>query len=158
MAAKKNLPVSKTQYNKLVKQCLQLISDYKILFVTDLIALLPFSKSTFYVYGLDKSDAVKEAIENNKTMIKQKLRAKWYESSTPTLQIALYKILATPEERKAMSSSTKEAKSAVIASATLFLLSFTSKEYSTLSFGDGICGVSSSDTVFWAFLVCEDFR
>ena len=111
MAAKKNLPVSKTQYNKLVKQCLQLISDYKILFVTDLIALLPFSKSTFYVYGLDKSDAVKEAIENNKTMIKQKLRAKWYESSTPTLQIALYKILATPEERKAMSSSTKEAKS-----------------------------------------------
>lgn len=111
MAAKKNLPVSKTQYNKLVKQCLQLISDYKILFVTDLIALLPFSKSTFYVYGLDKSDAVKEAIENNKTMIKQKLRAKWYESSTPTLQIALYKILATPEERKAMSCSTKEAKS-----------------------------------------------
>ena len=83
----------------------------KILFVTDLIALLHFSKSTFYVYGLDKSDAVKEAIENNKTMIKQKLRAKWYESSTPTLQIALYKILATPEERKAMSSSTKEAKS-----------------------------------------------
>ena len=111
MAAKKNLPVSKTQYNKLVKQCLQLISDYKILFVADLIALLPFSKSTFYVYGLDKSDAVKEAIENNKTMIKQKLRAKWYESSTPTLQIALYKILATPEERKAMSCSTKEAKS-----------------------------------------------
>lgn len=111
MAAKKNLPVFKTQYNKLVKQCLQLISDYKILFVTDLIALLPFSKSTFYVYGLDKSDAVKEAIENNKTMIKQKLRAKWYESSTPTLQIALYKILATPEERKAMSSNTKEAKS-----------------------------------------------
>ena len=100
MAAKKNLPVSKTQYNKLVKQCLQLISDYKILFVTDLIALLPFSKSTFYVYGLDKSDAVKEAIENNKTMIKQKLRAKWYESSTPTLQIALYKILATPEEQQ----------------------------------------------------------
>ena len=44
-------------------------------------------------------------------MIKQKLRAKWYESSTPTLQIALYKILATPEERKAMSCSTKEAKS-----------------------------------------------
>ena len=43
-------------------------------------------------------------------MIKQKLRAKWYESTTPTLQIALYKILATPEERKAMSSSSKEAK------------------------------------------------
>ncbi|MCR5261567.1 MAG: hypothetical protein K6C94_06975 [Candidatus Gastranaerophilales bacterium] len=107
---KKKLPISKTQYKKLVNECLTLISDYKLLFISDLIALLPFSKSTFYVYGLDKSDAVKEAIENNRSMIKQKLRAKWYESSTPTLQIALYKILATPEERKAMSSSSKDAK------------------------------------------------
>ena len=107
---KKKLPISKLQYKKLVNECISLINDYKILFISDLIALLPFSKSTFYVYGLDKSDAVKEAIENNRSMIKQKLRAKWYESSTPTLQIALYKILATPEERKAMSSSSKEAK------------------------------------------------
>lgn len=108
MAQKKKL--SKIQYKKLVEECLHLIAEYKILFITDLIALLPFSKTTFYVYGLDKSDAVKEAIENNRTVIKQKLRAKWYESSTPTLQIALYKILATPEERKAMSSTSKEAK------------------------------------------------
>ena len=107
---KKKLPISKLQYRKLVNECISLINDYKLLFISDLIALLPFSKSTFYVYGLDKSDAVKEAIENNRSMIKQKLRAKWYESSTPTLQIALYKILATPEERKAMSSSSKEAK------------------------------------------------
>ena len=107
---KKKLPIKKTQYKKLVNECLKLISEYKLLFISDLIALLPFSKTTFYVYGLDKSDAVKEAIENNRTMIKQKLRAKWYESSTPTLQIALYKILATPEERKAISSSSKEAK------------------------------------------------
>lgn len=107
---KKKLPIKKTEYKKLVNDCLDLISDYKLLFVNDLIALLPFSKSTFYVYGLDKSDAIKDAIESNRTMIKQKLRAKWYESTTPTLQIALYKILATPEERKAMSSSSKEAK------------------------------------------------
>jgi len=107
---KKKLPIKKTEYKKLVNDCLALISDYKLLFVNDLIALLPFSKSTFYVYGLDKSDAIKDAIESNRTMIKQKLRAKWYESTTPTLQIALYKILATPEERKAMSSSSKEAK------------------------------------------------
>ena len=107
---KKKLPIKKTEYKKLVNDCLSLISDYKLLFINDLIARLPFSKSTFYVYGLDKSDAIKDAIESNRTMIKQKLRAKWYESTTPTLQIALYKILATPEERKAMSSSSKEAK------------------------------------------------
>ena len=107
---KKKLPVTKAQYKTLVDDCLNLISEYKLLFINDLIALLPFSKSTFYVYGLDKSEAVKEAIENNRSLIKQKLRAKWYESTTPTLQIALYKILATPEERKAMSSSSKEAK------------------------------------------------
>ena len=107
---KKKLPIKKTEYKKLVNDCLSLISDYKLLFINDLIALLPFSKSTFYVYGLDKSDAIKDAIESNRTVIKQKLRAKWYESTTPTLQIALYKILATPEERKAMRSSSKEAK------------------------------------------------
>lgn len=88
---KKKLPVTKTQYKTLVDDCLKLISEYKLLFINDLIALLPFSKSTFYVYGLDKSEAVKEAIENNRSLIKQKLRAKWYESTTPTLQIALYK-------------------------------------------------------------------
>lgn len=108
--SKKKLPITKTQYKTLEKDCLNLISEYKLLFVSDLIALLPFSKSTFYVYGLDKSEAVKEAIENNRSLIKQKLRAKWYESTTPTLQIALYKILATPDERKAMSTSSKEAK------------------------------------------------
>jgi hypothetical protein len=107
---KKKLPIKKSEYKKLVNDCLNLISEYKLLFITDLIVLLPFSKSTFYVYGLDKSDAIKDAIENNRTMIKQKLRAKWYESTTPTLQIALYKILATPDERKAMSNSSKDAK------------------------------------------------
>ena len=106
----KKLPVSKSKYKQLLNQCLQIISEFKILFINDLIALLPISKSTFYSYGLDKADELKDAIENNKVLIKQKLRAKWYESSTPTLQIALYKILATPEERKAMSSSSKEAK------------------------------------------------
>lgn len=110
MASSKKLPISKTKYKQLVENCLGIISEYKILFISDLIALLPFSKSTFYSYGLDKSDEVKEAIESNKVLIKQKLRAKWYESSTPTLQIALYKILATSEERKAMSSSSKDAK------------------------------------------------
>ena len=60
---KKKLPISKLQYKKLVNECLALIGDYKLLFISDLIALLPFSKSTFYVYGLDKSDAVKEAIK-----------------------------------------------------------------------------------------------
>lgn len=109
-AKKKKLPISKSQQKKLIDECLSLISDYKLLFINDLIALLPFSKSTFYVYELDKSDLIKEAFENNRSMIKQKLRAKWYESSTPTLQIALYKILATPEERKAMSTSSKDAK------------------------------------------------
>ena len=36
---KKKLPVTKTQYKKLVNDCLDLISDYKLLFISDLIAL-----------------------------------------------------------------------------------------------------------------------
>ncbi|MGN0192619.1 MAG: hypothetical protein ACI4CY_03735 [Candidatus Gastranaerophilaceae bacterium] len=102
--------ISKVRYKKLVKECLRLIEENRLLFVSDLIVLLPFSKTTFYVYGLDKSEEVKEAFENNKTVVKQELRSKWYNSSTPALQIALYKILATPEERRSMSNTCKEAK------------------------------------------------
>lgn len=106
----KKSSLSKTRYNKIVKDCLELINSYKLLFISDLIVLLPFSKTTFYSYGLDKSDEIRDAIENNKSVTKQELRDKWFNSSTPALQIALYKMLATPEERRSMSNTCKDAK------------------------------------------------
>lgn len=100
----KNLPIDKAEYDALVEQCLKIIKEANILFITDLIAFLPISRATFYNYGLDKLDILKEAIGKNRVITKQGLRSKWYNSKSPALQIALYKMIATKEEKEAISN------------------------------------------------------
>ena len=84
--------------------CLETIrnADLNILFITDLVAFLPISRATFYNYGLDKLDILKEEIDNNRIRTKQELRAKWANSKSPALQIALYRMIATKEEKEAI--------------------------------------------------------
>jgi hypothetical protein len=63
------------------------------------------SKSTAYLNGLDKSDELKEALEMNKRRGVQSLIDKWIDSDNPTLQIAAFKVICSPEERKTISSN-----------------------------------------------------
>ena len=108
----KKLPIDKAEYDKLVEMCLETIrnADLNILFITDLVAFLPISRATFYNYGLDKLDILKEEIDNNRIRTKQALRAKWANSKSPALQIALYRMIATKEEKEAitLASAPKE--------------------------------------------------
>lgn len=107
MTEKKNekkLPIDKAEYDALVEQCLRIIKEANILFITDLIAFLPISRATFYNYGLDKLDILKEEINRQRVITKQGLRAKWFKSKSPALQIALYKMIATKEEKEAISN------------------------------------------------------
>ena len=100
----KKLPIDKAEYDKLVNTCLDIIRNpqINILFITDLVAFLPISRATFYNYGLDKLDILKEEIDNNRIRTKQALRAKWANSKSPALQIALYRMIATKEEKEAI--------------------------------------------------------
>lgn len=100
----KNQLIVKDEYDKLVQKCLEIIKEKTILFITDLVAYLPISRATFYNYGLDKLDILKDAIEKNRIVAKQGCRAKWYNSDNATLQIALYKLIATDEERNILSN------------------------------------------------------
>lgn len=95
----KQLPINKEEFDKLVRQCLDIIEQKNILFITELIAFVPFSRSTFYNYGLDNLDIIKDAINTQKIFTKQGLRSKWFKSNCATRQIALYKLLGTDEER-----------------------------------------------------------
>lgn len=107
MTEKKNskkLPINKAEYDALVEQCLQIIKSNNILFITDLVAFLPVSRSTFYNYGLDKLDILKDEINKQRIMTKQALRIQWLQSKSPALQIALYKMIATKEEKEAISN------------------------------------------------------
>lgn len=99
----KKLPIDKAEYDALVEECLRIIKEANILFITDLVAFLPISRATFYNYGLDKLDILKDEINKQRIITKQGLRAKWFKSKSPALQIALYRMIATKEEKEAIS-------------------------------------------------------
>ena len=73
----------------------------------DLELIVPYNRSTLYKYDIDKIDAIKERLSNNKMKFKRVLRDKMRTSNNPTCLIALYKLLATEEEKDALSNKTK---------------------------------------------------
>jgi len=77
--------------------------DEEIIFIEDLCLSLGIAKKTFYEYFPIESNEInelKEAILQNKTTKKKKLRTKWADSDNATLNICLYKLLSTEEERR----------------------------------------------------------
>tara|TARA_R110000744_G_scaffold100598_1_gene194047 strand:+ start:257 stop:631 length:375 start_codon:yes stop_codon:yes gene_type:complete len=93
-------------YIDLEKQSLEAIEKHKLFFITDVVAYLPCSSSTFYDYKLEKSEAIKEALTKVKTELKVSMRSKWYKSQNATLQMGLMKLLSTSEEIKKLSMNT----------------------------------------------------
>jgi hypothetical protein len=83
---------------EMIEQCLRVIRKHKLTFVEDIIALVPFTKKTFYARKLHECNAIKQEIESNKITMKRGLRAKWFNGDNPTAQIALYRLLADEHE------------------------------------------------------------
>jgi hypothetical protein len=88
---------------KIYEQAKDVIVKHKLFFIDDIIAFLPISKSTFYEWKLEQSDELKELLEQNRTELKVSMRSKWYKSNAPALQMALMKLIATPEELRKLS-------------------------------------------------------
>jgi hypothetical protein len=95
----------------LEKQAVAVIEAHKLVFIDEVCAYLPCSRSTFYEKELDKSDAIKSALHEVRTKKKLILRTNWEESQNATLQMGLYKLLATPEELAALSMQNVDIKS-----------------------------------------------
>jgi hypothetical protein len=93
-------------YNKkqLVELALKEIKAKKLVFIQDVTAFLPCSRSTFYSLELDKEDSIKDALEEMKVTIKASMRTRWYKSQSPVLQIALYKLLSSADELDILNS------------------------------------------------------
>jgi hypothetical protein len=89
--------------DELEKLSLKAIDDHNLMFVGDIWAFIGISRTNFYDYKLDKKDSIKGALEKNKITTKSNLKAKWYKSSNPTLQIALMRLISEDEERKKLS-------------------------------------------------------
>jgi len=92
--------------NKIFEQAKEVIVKHKLFFIEDIVAFLPISKKTFYeYYPLDsnESNELKELLEVNRVTLKVSMRSKWYTSNAPALQMALMKLIASPEELKKLS-------------------------------------------------------
>lgn len=93
--------------DKLYKKALSLLEKESFYFFEDLIVNMEISKETFYrLFPIksDENDHIKELIGKNKINKKLKLRKNWEDSTNATLQIGLYKLLGTEEERKILST------------------------------------------------------
>jgi len=91
---------------KIFEQAKEQIVKHKLFFVDDIVAFLPCSKSSFYEFypdGSDELDELKELLDQNRITLKVSMRSKWYTSNAPALQLALMKLIATPEELKKLS-------------------------------------------------------
>lgn len=88
---------------KIFEQAKEMIVKHKLFFIDDIVAFLPIAKSTFYEWKLEQSDELKGLLEVNRTTLKVSMRSKWYTSNAPALQMALMKLIATPEELKKLS-------------------------------------------------------
>ena len=85
---------------ELIEQAISAAKKYNLFFMEDVIAFLPCSRSTFYNHNLDELDELKRQLSDNKVQVKVSLRSQWYRSKNATLQLSLYKLICTPEERK----------------------------------------------------------
>jgi hypothetical protein len=90
----------------LEKNAIEAIQKNRLIFIEDIIAYLPCSKSTFYEHFPNESNEYKklfELLEKNRVELKVSMRSKWFKSNSPALQLGLMKILGTPEELKKLS-------------------------------------------------------
>lgn len=91
---------------KIFEQSKEVIVKHKLFFVEDIVAFLPCSKPTFYDFfnpDSNELNELKELLNQNRTELKVSMRSKWYKSNAPALQMALMKLIATPEELKKLS-------------------------------------------------------
>ena len=97
--------------NKIFKQAKEVIQKNKLFFIEDIVAFLPITKQTFYVFfplGSDELDELKELLDANRVEIKVSMRSKWYKSENATLQLALMKLIGTDEEAHRLNGSSQK--------------------------------------------------
>jgi hypothetical protein len=95
---------------ELLKTALKAIEEKKLFFIEDVVSYLPCDKTTFYNHDLHENNAIKDALEKNKTEVKVSMRSKWYKSENATLQVALMKLISTDAEAHRLNGTRTENK------------------------------------------------
>lgn len=90
---------------ELMEMAIKAINEEDCVTFDEVCLYLPVSRATFYNHELDKIDSIKEAITAKKVQLKKKLRRNWRASDNAVLQIAEFKLMATEDERDALTQS-----------------------------------------------------
>ena len=92
----------------LKQQAIKAIIEHDLYFVSDVIAMLPCSKQTFYDHKLDQLDDIKKELEKNRINAKMEMRKKWLKSDNATMQMGLMKLLSEDEELRKLAMEYRE--------------------------------------------------
>lgn len=93
---------------ELFKKSIKAIKDNSLYFIEDISAYTGASKTTLYdLFPLDSNEMndLKAELNKNRITAKVKMRKNWIGSDNATLQMGLYKLIATKEERQNLSQS-----------------------------------------------------
>lgn len=98
---------------KILKDALELIEKHHLIFIDDVVSLLPIGKTAFYSMFPSESNElndIKRLLDKNRISMKSNMRKKWYQSDNATLQVALMKLIATDDEAARLSGTPREQK------------------------------------------------
>jgi len=90
------------QKQAILQKAIKVAKEKKLYFISDVTAYLPIDYTTFWKWGYNKNNELKEILEDNRIFTKVDLRNRWAESNNATLNIALYKLIASDEERRVL--------------------------------------------------------
>ena len=93
---------------KIYEQAKEAIKKNNLFFIEDVVAFIPCGRSYFYEHfkdGMDEMDTIKEMLEENKIKTKSSIRAKLWKSNRASELLALYRLIATPEEHQKLNQS-----------------------------------------------------
>jgi len=93
---------------KIYNQAKEAIEKNNLFSVEDIVAFIPCSKPTFYDFFPPDSNELndlKDMLEQNKVRTKSSIRAKLYKSAKAAELLALYRLIATPDEHKKLNQS-----------------------------------------------------
>jgi hypothetical protein len=103
--------------DKIYEQAEEAIKKNNLFFVEDIVAFLPCCKKTFYEFfpvGSNELHTLKDLLEDNKIKTKSSIRAKLWKSNRASELLALYRLIATPEEHQKLNQSYVEQTTKVV--------------------------------------------
>jgi hypothetical protein len=96
--------------NDIIEKSIEVIKEQNLIFIGDIFAYTIFSKDAFYDHKCHENEEIKKELQNNRVLMKQNMRKKWYKSDNAALQISLMKLIGDESEVQRLNNSKHEIK------------------------------------------------